>query len=157
MTDRPSNARFMRFCDNLRTQLGEYAWVAFAWLIGLINEHLLPANRALDARTIADWCSAFLEAHDAGENQYRGLPVDPEFAAAMDRPGNLEEFTYRGIKVSVAPQPRPAYLLSSGTAVPFVPTYQLQLRKWILQSQMTDKDLVAVAPTMQSSFRGREI
>ena len=157
MTDRPSNARFMRFCDNLRTQLGECAWVAFAWLISLINEHLLPANRALDARAIVDWCSAFLAAHDAGENQYRGLPVDPQFAAAMDRPGNIEEFTYRGIKVNLAPQPRPTYLLGSGTAVPFVPTYQLQLRKWILQSQMTDKDLVAVAPNTQSSFRGREL
>ena len=157
MTDRPSNARFVRFCENLRDRLGEYAWVAFAWIVALINEHLLPANRSLDARAIADWCAAFLEAHDAGENQYRGLPVDPAFAAAMDRPGNLENFVYRGIKVSVVPQTRPAYLLSSGTAVPFVPTYQLQLRKWILQSQMTDRDLVAVSPNIQSSFRGRDI
>ncbi|MEM9537319.1 MAG: hypothetical protein AAF268_12825 [Cyanobacteria bacterium P01_A01_bin.3] len=157
MTDRPSNARFVRFCENLRDQLGEYAWVAFAWIIAMINEHLLPANRSLDARAIADWCAAFMEAHDAGENQYRGLPVDPAFAAAMDRPGNLENFVYRGVKVSVVPQVRPAYLLGTGTAVPFVPTYQLQLRKWILQHQMTDKDMVAVVPEMQSSFRGRDI
>ena len=142
----PSNARFMRFCNNLQARVRHYAWTAFAGFIALMNDRLLPQNRPLDARAIADWCSAFLAARDAGQHQYRGLPVDPEFAAAMDQPGNLQEFTYRGIKVGVNVNPKPRYLLGKGSSVPFVPTYQLQLRKWILQHQMTDRDLVAAPP-----------
>ena len=157
MAVQPSNARFMRFCTDLRARIQDYIWVIFAWLIALINDRLLPQNRALDARKIADWCREFLAAHDAGDHQYRGRPIDPEFAAAMARTDNVGAFTYRGIKVRVKSTPHPSYLLNSGTAVPFVPTYQLQLRKWILQSRMTDKDFGAAAPEIHSRFRGREI
>ncbi|MGK7906260.1 MAG: hypothetical protein AB4040_03410 [Synechococcus sp.] len=157
MKAQPSNAKFMRLYGRLRKQTQDYFWIAFTWFIALINDRLLPENRAIDAQAIADWCNEFLAAHDAGDRQYRGLPVDPEFVAALDSPGNLEDFTYRGIEVSLKGKARPAFLLGSGTAKPFVPGYQIQLRRWIVQSDLTDKDLVAVTPEIQANFRGRDI
>ncbi|WP_038026066.1 hypothetical protein [Synechococcus sp. PCC 7336] len=159
MTVQRSNAKFASFCDRQRQRVQNFAGSIFVWLIAFINDRILPANRPLDAEAIAAWCQQFLAERDAGEFQYRGLPVDPEFAAAMNRPGAIDEFWYRGQRVTVksAESARPAYLLSAGAEKPFVPSYQRTLKKWIVRADMTDMDRVAATPDMEYSFRGRDL
>ena len=152
-----SNAQFARYCGRLRDRFQLATKAAFLALIAFLNDRLLPTNRPLDGEAILAWCQAFLDKYDAGENQYRGVPVDPEFAAAMDRPAGIETIAFRGRKVAVKPKSRPAYLLAASLRQPFVPRYQRSLRQLIFQAEMTDMDALAATPEMEPSFRGREL
>ena len=153
-----SNAQFTQFCEDIRDRSTEALVAMFVALIAFLNDRLLPSNRALDAEAILHWCQNFLAKYDAGENQYRGVPVDPAFAAAMDRPMIDDDVMFRGQKIATnRRRSRRAYLLAGSLEQPFVPAYQRSLRQLMVDAEMTDMDLVTGTPEMEFSFRGRDL
>ena len=159
MTVTDSNRQFAQFCADVRERSSDALVAMFIALVAFLNDRLLPSRYPLDAECILAWCREFLAKYDAGENQYRGVPVDPAFVAAMDRPiiTGEQDVMFRGAKVNVQRRSRRAHLLAASLEQPFVPDYQKSLKKLMAEAEMVDMDLMAATPEMEPCFRGREL
>lgn len=143
-----SQKRFAQAATALRQDVQHYLWLAFAWLVGRVNDWLLPDNRHIDAVAIASWCAQYLEDRNPGAHQFRGMPIvdaEPQTTAP--------QFNYRGLTVKTG-VPETA---AAATEVPFVPAYQRSVRYWLNRLNLRDMDRRAAVLNLDANYRGNAL
>lgn len=143
-----SQKRFAQAATALRQDVQHYLWLAFAWLVGRVNDWVLPDNRQLDAVAIASWCAQYLKDRNPGDLQFRGMAVgDREPQPTVTR------FSYRGLTVETGV----SKAASVATEAPFVPAYQRSIRYWLNRLNLRDMDRSPASLNLDASYRGTSL
>ncbi len=143
-----SQKRFAQAAIALRQDVQHYLWLAFAWLVGRINDWLLPDNRQLDAVAIASWCAQYLDDRNPGNLQFRGMSIGDR-----EPQPRVTQFSYRGLKVNTGAAEAAAF----STAVPFVPAYQRSVRYWLNRLNLRDMDRRAEVLNLDTNYRSNAL